>query len=231
MAWTSEFNAPTDGDVAHDELRHDTTSSLRTDEQEGKVWSGRPSNRVSASPGERATKPTREVRARGRTPQRAQGSQTGSCTRNQSRHAVPETPKATEENARAGKMTRPTKACTEPEQAHQREQQRSGGGQTGNGSGLDVPPHGALGSLALSSATLVASTPTSSSGGSRLGNGSRGASETMCVKERVPFVVRVGRRLRDTRALGGRSGGNGGPRSDSGGLRLCRSSVEGTSNT
>ena len=40
---------PKDGDVAHDELRHDTTSSLRTDEQEGKVRSGRPSNRVSAS--------------------------------------------------------------------------------------------------------------------------------------------------------------------------------------
>ena len=40
---------PKDGDVAQDELRHDTTSSLRTDEQEGKVRSGRPSNRVSAS--------------------------------------------------------------------------------------------------------------------------------------------------------------------------------------
>ena len=28
---------PKNGDVAHDELRHDTTSSLRTDEQEGEV--------------------------------------------------------------------------------------------------------------------------------------------------------------------------------------------------
>ena len=28
---------PKDGDVAHNELRHDTTSSLRTDEQEGEV--------------------------------------------------------------------------------------------------------------------------------------------------------------------------------------------------
>ena len=28
---------PKDGDVAHDELRHDPTSSLRTDEQEGEV--------------------------------------------------------------------------------------------------------------------------------------------------------------------------------------------------
>ena len=132
---------PKDGDVAHDELRHDTTSSLRTDEQEGKVRSGRPSNRVSASPGERATKPTREVRARG-AEQPAENSTESARKPNgelhqeprQSRRAVPETPKATGENARAGKMTRPTKACTEPEQAHQREH---------NGQEVDKPAMGA----------------------------------------------------------------------------------------
>ena len=132
---------PKDDDVAHDELRHDTTSSLRTDEQEGKVRSGRPSNRVSASPGERATKPTREVRARG-AEQPAENSTESARKPNgelhqeprQSRRAVPETPKATGENARAGKMTGHTKACTKPEQGHQREH---------NGQEVDKPAMGA----------------------------------------------------------------------------------------
>ena len=132
---------PKNGNVAHDEFRHDTTSSLRTDEQEGKVQNGRPSNRVSASPGERATKPTREVRARG-AEQPAENSTENARKPNrelhqephQSRRAVPETPKATGESARAGKMTRPTKACTGPEQAHQREH---------NGHEVDKPAAGA----------------------------------------------------------------------------------------
>ena len=68
---------------------------------------------------------------------------------------------------------------------------------------------GALGG-ALTAATLVAGTPTSSSGVSRLGDGGRGSREAVCVKERVPFVIGVGRRLRGTRGLGGRSGGSGG---------------------
>ena len=106
----------------------------------------------------------------------------------------------------------------------------SGGTQGDRGSELNVPPHGALGGFALTTATLVASTPTSSSGGSRLGDGGRGASETVCVKERVPFVIGVGRRLRGTRGLRGWSGGSGGSRSVSGGLRLCRGSVESASN-
>ena len=100
---------------------------------------------------------------------------------------------------------------------------------------LNISPHGALGCLALTSATLVASTPTSSSGDSRLGDSGRGATkrwgETVCVKERVPFVIGVGRRLRSTRGLRGRSGGSGGSRSSSGWLRLCRGSLESTSNT
>ena len=83
---------------------------------------------MSVSPDERATKPTWEVRARG-AEQPAQNSTESARKPNgelyqgprQSRRAVPETPKATGESARAGKMTRPTKACTEPEQAHQRE--------------------------------------------------------------------------------------------------------------
>ena len=75
---------------------------------------------------------------------------------------------------------------------------------------LNISPHGALGCLALTSATLVASTPTSSSGNSRLGDGGRGASKTVCVKKRVPFVIGVGRRLRNTGGLRSRSCGSGG---------------------
>ena len=52
----------------------------------------------------------------------------------QSRRAVPETPNATGEDARAGKMTRRTKACTGPKQAHQREH---------NGHEVDKPATGA----------------------------------------------------------------------------------------
>ena len=77
---------------------------------------------------------------------------------------------------------------------------------------------------------LLSRTPTSSSGVSRLGDGGRGSSEAVCVKERVPFVIGVGRRLRGTRGLGGRSGGSGGSRNVSGGLRLCRGSVKSASN-
>ena len=63
----------------------------------------------------------------------------------------------------------------------------------------NIPPHGALGGFALPTTTLVASTPTSSSGVGRLGDGGRGATkrwgEAVCVKERVPFVIGVGRGL------------------------------------
>ena len=63
----------------------------------------------------------------------------------------------------------------------------------------NIPPHGALGGFALPTTTLVASTPTSSSGVGRLGDGGRGATkrwgEAVCDKERVPFVIGVGRGL------------------------------------
>ena len=53
------------------------------------------------------------------------------------------------------------------------------------------------------------------SGVGRLGDGGRGATkrrcEAVCIKESVPFVVGVGRRLRGTRGLGGRGGGCRGP--------------------
>ena len=79
------------------------------------------------------------------------------------------------------------------------------------GSNSNVPPHGALGGFALTTATLVASTPTSSSGFGRLGDGGRGATKrwgkAVCVEECVPFVIGVGRRLRGTRGLGDRSRG------------------------
>ena len=88
--------------------------------------------------------------------------------------------------------------------------QKSGGNKS------NVPPHGGLGSFALTAATLVASTPTSTSGVGQLGDGGRGAPkrrcEAVCVKESVPFVVGVGRRLRGTRGLRGRGGGCRGPR-------------------
>ena len=78
------------------------------------------------------------------------------------------------------------------------ESARDSGGDKSN-----VPPHGALGCLALTTATLVASAPTSTSGDGRLGDGGRGATkrrcEAVCIKESVPFVVGVGRRLRGTR--------------------------------
>ena len=113
-----------------------------------------------------------------RTPQRAQGSRTGSCTRDRANAAA--------QNQRHPKPQEGTRGPARRQDPRKRAQNhRSGGRQSGNGSGLDVPPHGTLGSLALTSATLVASTPTSSSGDSRLGDGGRGASETVCVKERV----------------------------------------------
>ena len=87
--------------------------------------------------------------------------------------------------------------------------------QSAGGSGSNFPPHGALGGFALTTATLVASTPTRSSGDSRLGDGGRGATkrrgEAVCVKESVPFVIGVGRRLHGTGGLGGRGGGCRGP--------------------
>ena len=54
---------------------------------------------------------------------------------------------------------------------------QTGSTQSDRRSRLDVPPHGALGGFALTAATLVASTPTSSSGVGRLGDGGRGASK------------------------------------------------------
>ena len=88
--------------------------------------------------------------------------------------------------------------------------------QNSRGNKSNVPPHGALGGFALTATTLVTSTPTSTSGVGRLGDGGRGATkrrgEAVCVKESVPFVFGVGRRLRDTRGLGGRGRGCRGPR-------------------
>ena len=79
----------------------------------------------------------------------------------------------------------------------------------------NVPPHGALGGFALPTTTLVASTPTSSSGVGRLGDGGRGATkrwgEAVCVKERVPFVIGVGRGLRGTRGSEAGAEGAEGP--------------------
>ena len=83
------------------------------------------------------------------------------------------------------------------------------------GSKSNFPPHGALGGFALKTATLVASTPTNTSGVGQLGDGGRGATkrrgEAVCVKESVPFVIGVGRRLRGTGGLGGRGEGCRGP--------------------
>ena len=77
--------------------------------------------------------------------------------------------------------------------------------QSTGGSKSNFPPHGALGGFALTTATLLASTPTSTSGVGRLGDGGRGATkrrgEAVCVKESVPFVIGVGRRLRGTGGL------------------------------
>ena len=87
--------------------------------------------------------------------------------------------------------------------------------QNSRGSKSNVTPHGALGGFALTATTLVASTPTSTSGVGRLGDGSLGATkrrgEAVCVKESVLFVIGVGRRLRSTRGLGGRGRGCRGP--------------------
>ena len=81
----------------------------------------------------------------------------------------------------------------------------------GRGVRSNFPPHGALGSLALATATLVASPPTSTSGVGRLGFGGRGAAqcrgEAVSVEESVPVVVRVGRDLLSTGGLGGRRRG------------------------
>ena len=65
----------------------------------------------------------------------------------------------------------------------------------------NFPPHGALGGLAQATAALVASTPTSTSGVSRLGDG--GCSDSgrrggaVGVEEGVPVAVRVGRNVWD----------------------------------
>ena len=69
----------------------------------------------------------------------------------------------------------------------------------------DFPPHGALGGFALATATLVVSTPTSTSGVGRLGDGGRGATqrrgEAVSVEESVPVIIGVGRGLRSTGSL------------------------------
>ena len=128
LAWTSEFNAPRTVMLRTMSFVMTPPAVSAPMSKRVRSRSSRPSNRVSASPDERATKPTWEVRARG-AEQPAENSTESARKPNgelhqepcQSRRAVPETPKATGENARACKMTRPTKACTEPEQAHQRE--------------------------------------------------------------------------------------------------------------
>ena len=70
---------------------------------------------------------------------------------------------------------------------------------------LNIHPLGALGGFALATATLVAGTPTSSSGDGRLGEGGRGATkrrgETVCVKDSVPIGIGIGRGLRGTGGL------------------------------
>ena len=85
--------------------------------------------------------------------------------------------------------------------------------QNSGGNKSNVPPHGALGGFALTATTLVASTPTSTSGVGRLGDGgaTKRRGEAVSVKESVPFVIGVGRRLRSTRGLGGRGRGCRGP--------------------
>ena len=50
-----------------------------------------------------------------------------------------------------------------------------GSAQESRGRKSNFPPHGALGSFALTTTSLVASTPTSTSGVGRLGDGGRGA--------------------------------------------------------
>ena len=81
---------------------------------------------------------------------------------------------------------------------------------------LDFAPRGALGGFAQPAAALVASAPTSSSGGSRLGvSGCSNAgrrSEAVGVEESVPVAVRVGRDGGDGgshRGLGLPSGSDG----------------------
>ena len=63
-----------------------------------------------------------------------------------------------------------------------------------------LSPHGALGGFALATATFVASTPTTTSGVGRLGDGGRGATrrrgKAVSVEESVPNVVGIGRSLR-----------------------------------
>ena len=82
-------------------------------------------------------------------------------------------------------------------------------------------PHGTLGGFALTTATLVASTPTSSSGVGRLGDGGRGATErrgeAVCVEESVPVIIGVGRGLRSTPASETGPEGAEGPEASTGG--------------
>ena len=123
LAWTSEFNAPRTVMLRTMSFVLTPPAVSAPMSKRVRSRSSRPSNRVSASPGERATKPTCESacqRSRAtrvelhRERKEAEREELHQETR-QNRSAVPETPKATGENARAGKMTRPTKACTEPE--------------------------------------------------------------------------------------------------------------------
>ena len=77
---------------------------------------------------------------------------------------------------------------------------RAGDAQSIGESTSDLSPHGALGGFALATATFVASTPTSTSGVGRLGDGGRGATkrrgEAVRVEENVPIAIGVGRGLR-----------------------------------
>ena len=138
LAWTSRVNAPRTVMLRTMSFVMTPPAVSTPMSKRAQVRSGRPSKpceRFTRWEGHQANPGSARQRSRAtRGELHRERKETERGEPHQSRRAVSETPKATEENARAGKMTRPTKACTEPEQANQREH---------NGQEVDKPAMGA----------------------------------------------------------------------------------------
>ena len=135
LAWTSEFNAPRTVVLRTMNFVMTPPAVSAPMSKRMRSRSSRPSNCVSASPGERATpnQPGKcvpeEPSDQRRTPQRAQGSRTGSCTRDRANAAARNQrhPKPQEElrgparrhdpRKRAQNQSRPTSVNTSGQEA------------------------------------------------------------------------------------------------------------------
>ena len=142
---------------------------MKTLRQRG--WPPRRTLSRESAPGEQS-----DIR---RTSQSFQRSRTECQTRASAGDAAqkPASPEATGEDCEDQQIDMTLESMHVPKANPPAEPRQTGGTRSDRRSRLDVPPHGALGGFALTAATLVASTPTSTSGVSRLGDGGRSATK------------------------------------------------------